>query len=292
MKKLFGLLMILSLISGCDNEENNPSLQLQEKGGILEFNSGINFDDKIILVHYFIPKGDVSKMQFQIIMHGADRNAKDYLAGWAKKARTYNLIIVAPEFSVTNFKNVEYNEGNFITSGTINLPEKTTFSLIDQIFEFMLKEFELKNEQYNIYGHSAGAQFVHRYVQFYDTPKLNKAIAANAGWYTFPDENIAYPYGIARLFNDNVALRANFYNKPLIILLGTNDIIRDSFLRTTKEADNQGSNRLERGNSFFELNENKAKSANQNFNWQREYVENVGHNHIQMSEAAADLLYQ
>jgi hypothetical protein len=59
---------------------------------------------------------------------------------------------------------------------------------------------KLDHAGYDMYGHSAGAQFVHRYLQFYDSPKVKKAVAANAGWYTFPNEAINYPYGIKSLF--------------------------------------------------------------------------------------------
>ena len=47
---------------------------------------------------------------------------------------------------------------------------------------------------YALYGHSAGGQFVHRYVAFADAPRMESAVAANSGWYTMPDDG-AFPYG-------------------------------------------------------------------------------------------------
>ena len=38
-----------------------------------------------------------------------------------------------------------------------------------------------------MFGHSAGGQFVHRFVQFKPNSRVNYAISANAGWYTVPD---------------------------------------------------------------------------------------------------------
>jgi poly(3-hydroxybutyrate) depolymerase len=290
MKNLALLLLVALSIAACQKEAPTPGPR--ERGGILQFDSGPDFQGKLIAVHYFVPAGEASTMPFQIILHGADRNARDYLAAWAQKAREYRFIAIAPEFAASDFSTAQYNEGNFISSGSINPPEKTTFALIDKIFAYVQEELGLSNEQYNLYGHSAGAQFIHRYLQFYDSPKVAKAVAANAGWYTFPDEDISYPYGIKGLFSDEAALRQNFYNQDLTLLLGTADTLRNNNLRVTAQADNQGRNRLERGNAFFERNQNQAASANQNFQWQRVYVEGVGHDHRQMSPAAADFLYQ
>lgn len=292
MIRIFCSICLLSvLLFGCDPEGDNMP-DPTEKGGTLQFDSGEEFQDKIIPVHYFIPIGDVSQMPFLIVFHGADRDGKDYLAGWAQKAREYGVIIIAPEFSTSNFNTTQYNEGNFVVSGTISAPEKTTFALIDKIFEFVKAELSLNNDRYNIYGHSAGAQFVHRYLQFYDTPKLEKAIAANAGWYTFPDETINYPYGINGLFPQPESVRANFYQKELIVFLGTADTLINNNLRVTTQANRQGRHRLERGETFYNDNLSRATAAGQNFNWKLEYAEGVGHDHTAMSPIAADILYK
>ena len=290
MRNLIIILFAALTIAACQKEAPTP--EAREKGGILQFDSGPDFQGKLIAVHYFVPTGDVSTMPFQIVLHGADRNARDYLAAWAQKAREYRFIAIAPEFAASDFSTAQYNEGGFISSGSINPPEKTTFALLDRIFDFAQEELGLSNEQYNLYGHSAGAQFIHRYLQFYDSPKVAKAVVANAGWYTFPDEDISYPYGIKGLFSDHESLRGNFYNKELTLLLGTADTLRDNNLRVTAQADNQGRNRLERGNAFFERNQNQAAAANQDFRWQRVLAEGVGHDHRLMSPAAADFLYQ
>src|SRR3546814_13949249 len=39
---------------------------------------------------------------------------------------------------------------------------------------------------YRLYGHSAGAQFVHRMVSFMPEARIEAAVAANAGCYTMP----------------------------------------------------------------------------------------------------------
>jgi poly(3-hydroxybutyrate) depolymerase len=273
-------------------KKDEPQNQPRERSGVLEFNAGENFGGKSIPVHYFIPAGDIKSMKFQIVMHGVDRNARDYLAGWAQKARNYKVIVIAPEFRSNDFNTSQYNEGNFMVNSVVQPAEKTTFSLIDKIFEQIKAEFSLEQTTYNIYGHSAGAQFVHRFMQFYESPYVDRAVAANAGWYTFPDPNVSFPYGIRNLFNNNEAHQRLYCAKKLFILLGTSDTQRDNNLRTTQQADAQGRNRLERGESFFAFNESIATALNSDFNWTKLLVEDVAHEHLKMSAAAADLLYQ
>ena len=290
-KKITLNLLALGLLLFSCSSNDKDILQPMETG-VLTFDAGPDHGNKMINVHYYVPEGVRSNMPFQVIMHGMGRNADGYLASWSQKAREYSLITIAPEFKSELFSSAEYNEGNYRTSqGTVNPPERTTFYLIDRIFEFVKEELDLDNSSYNIYGHSAGSQFVHRMVLLYESPYRHIAVAANAGWYTFPDELVHFPYGIRGLFEDNDAIRANYYEEEMVVLLGTADTLRTSNLRQTYEADQQGRNRFERGISFFEYNKDRAASSSQLFNWSLHYVEDAGHSNSLMAPPAADILY-
>ncbi|MBE0674917.1 MAG: hypothetical protein IH591_09675 [Bacteroidales bacterium] len=291
MKKMITLIMafLVVLTTSCGpGEEELP----KGMSGKLVFNAGVDFDNALIDVHYYVPPGDPAKMDFQFILHGMDRNAYDYLVPWAAKARKYGLVTIAPEFSEAYFNTDEYNEGNLISgTGAMNPPAKTTFSLIDRIFEFVLEELDLSSDTYNIYGHSAGGQFVHRFMMFYESPYVDKAVAANPGWYTYPDATINYPYGVNPYITDINSFREVYHGKELTILLGMADTLRTSSLRTTPEADAQGLNRFERGNNFFNANQQWATGSGHQFRWHVQHVPDVGHDHTLMSPAAADFLY-
>jgi hypothetical protein len=284
------IFIIICLFISCSKTENiEPE---REKGGIISYTAGAEFQNKTIPVHYFIPIGDVSTMKVQFVFHGVERNAREYIAAWTQKAREYNLILIAPEFSTALFNTGEYNEGGAIVGGKLNDPDKMTFALVDKIFDYVKNELKFNQSKYNMYGHSAGAQFVHRSLQFFDSPNLDIAVAANSGWYTYPDENISYPYGIKSLIPDAKSFRKNFYKKKLYIFIGDQDTSRSGDLRTTSQADQQGLNRLQRGNNFFTSNMNLAQSESTEFSWQLKIIAGVGHDHTKMSAATADFLYK
>lgn len=287
---IFGTTFLLLITSECRNEPGEK--QNEPEQGVLTFTSLPPVNKGAIRVHYYIPAGKTTEMPLQFIMHGAGRNADDYLQGWKAKADEYGIIIVAPELTKESFSSTEYISGMFLTpEGKISEPESTTFSLIDKIFEFVREKLQLENSNYNIYGHSAGGQFTHRFMQFYDSPYVERAVAANAGWYTFPDDAADYPYGIKGIFTNSDSLRKSFYSDDLTVLLGTADTIRDKDLRQTPEADLQGLTRLARGERFFDYNKVMAEETGHTFKWKKVYVPGSGHDHTLMSPAAADVLY-
>ena len=58
-----------------------------------------------------------------------------------------------------------------------------------------LNKFKLKSDRWGIYGHGAGAHFVHRYVLHHPADSHSLAIAANLGWYMSLTDQ-AWPFGL------------------------------------------------------------------------------------------------
>ncbi len=262
-------------------------------GGIEFYGSGPVFKNKTVPVFYYTPLGaSVEKTNIQYVMHGMGRNGYDYLCSWINSANEYNLFMLVPQFSETDFSEKEYQQGGVCdNNGIYTDADSSTFELIEQIFAFVKKESPVDAEKYNIFGHSAGAQFVHRFLLFHTTPNLGEAISANAGWYTFPDKKYKFPYGLGTVPSRLNVNSTDYYGKNLTILLGTADTLRTTNLRQTPEADLQGLTRLQRGKTFYEYGKNEAQNKNCPFNWKLEFVEGVGHKGDKMSKAAAKYLY-
>lgn len=292
MKKSYCImLLVCNVIVSCGQKEEH----LFDTGsGIVNYECGPDFNDRIVPIHYYIPEVEDSgyDMPVQIVMHGTGRNAADYLDFWKEKADKYKVAVFVPEFTKKDFPLEEYHLGNIAdANGDFSPVEKRTYILIDRIFEFIKDNSGLEADKYNIFGHSAGGQFVHRFMLFHDSPYVNKGVSANSGWYTFPDESENFPYGIRDIPDSLKPDCSKFLKKNLVILLGTADTLITRDVRTTEEANRQGRNRFMRGKTFYGYGMKMADSLKTEFNWKTDTVEGVSHEGDKMSKAAADRLY-
>ena len=247
---------------------------------------------KNIKVWYYNPSESLDKnTPIVFVMHGIKRDAKEYRDTWIQYAQEKGFLLLVPEFNDEDFYDQRYALGNMIgDGGKINDKENLTFFIIEKIFNHVKAEANLQTPKYYLYGYSAGAQFVHRFVAFFPDASLELAIAANAGFYTFLDQDIAFPYGIKNMGLGENELKALFAKK-LIILLGDKDT--DMFaknLKNTPQAKNQGRYRFERGNNYFETAKKLAEKLETPFNWEIAYVEGVGHSNKGMAKKAQEYI--
>ncbi|WP_422354499.1 hypothetical protein [Roseivirga pacifica] len=241
---------------------------------------------KSIKVWTYKPETWNDKDKIVFVMHGGGRNADDYLNAWIDLANENNLLIIAPEFEnkFSNYTTNDYQEGNLFTFfGSKNPKTEWAYTVVENIFDHIKSVNNITNEQYDIFGHSAGGQFVHRMVMLMPESRIGTAIAANSGFYSLPNENLAFPYGIENTATD----LQKSYKKRLIVLLGEldNDPSLGTF-RTTDLAMEQGAHRLERGTTFYNANKELIDKNNWEFNWTIDTVKNTGHNYKKMSESA------
>jgi hypothetical protein len=184
-----------------------------------------------------------------------------------------------------------YNLGGVVDDdGEVNDPSAWTFGFVEKLFTEVVQASGSDAETYDLFGHSAGAQFVHRFVELADHPHLGTAIAANAGWYLVPDDDQSFPYGLHGIPPDEEDLEAAFDSR-LVVLLGADDVDEEAdYLRHDEGSDAQGLNRLDRGLSFFSKARSTAEDHTFDFAWSMEVVPGVAHDHTLMSRAAAVLL--
>jgi poly(3-hydroxybutyrate) depolymerase len=237
-----------------------------------------------VFVHKPQTAGANSRIVF--IMHGVLRDGDRYRDEWRDLAEKHNLIIVVPTFGRKDFPTTgSYNLGNIVDDkGRKNPRSKWSFSAIEPLFDDIVCRVAGKQRGYALYGHSAGGQFVHRFVAFADAPRLEAAVAANSGWYTMPND-AAFPYGWG---GDAAGLvsRAQAFQRPLTILLGTEDIDRnDPNLRKNEQADRQGLTRFARGHGFLAA-ARKLAGKETPIGWQIAYAPGIGHDNGKMASFA------
>ena len=272
--------------------------------GRLEINS---LQGKPLTVHVFRPsRFNARTGRIWFVMHGTGRDATRYLQQAEPLAERYQVLALALEFS-----RKDYPSGDAYTLGVVSEARADAraaaegrwrssptmpYAEIEQTFSAVRTALQNEQPGYFIFGHSAGAQFVHRLLTFAQCPRVLGAVAANAGWYTLPttDERLPpFPYslrGTPREFHDPRPLLA----APLTILLGTKDTRtseEDPHLRASAGANAQGRNRLERGRSYYRHGLHAARHANVRLGWKLQLAEGAGHEVAEVIAPAAQRLF-
>ena len=242
-------------------------------------------------IFYHLPETVDENTEILFIIHGNSRNADDYLKVWRKLTEGENVALFAPHFTRNSF--ISFNTLQMSTSNGVIRSDKNLYlnNSIDTLFEFIKSKFNLKANSYDIYGHSAGAQFVHRYLLMSEDPKVNIAVAANAGWYTFLN-GANFPYGVKNppivLSDSNVKV---FLGTNLHILIGSNDIDVNSSVNKSDGAQKQGLNRLQRAKNFFDYTSIIVEQNDLVFNWKYQLVPGAPHSNKVMSRAAVRIFF-
>jgi pimeloyl-ACP methyl ester carboxylesterase len=142
-----------------------------------------------------------------------------------------------------------------------------------------------------MFGHSAGAQFTHRYMLLSNDKRISMAVIANAGWYTFLNGN-SFPYGIKNspidISSDHIKW---FMSNKTSLLIGNNDINLKS-VNSSKGAQRQGITRVDRANSYFESLVNISDDNNIPFRWSYKVVDEADHDYLKMTPVAAKILLE
>jgi pimeloyl-ACP methyl ester carboxylesterase len=142
-----------------------------------------------------------------------------------------------------------------------------------------------------MFGHSAGAQFTHRYMLLSNDKRISSAVIANAGWYTFLNRN-NFPYGIKNspidISSDHIKW---FMSNKTSLLIGNNDINLKS-VNSSKGAQRQGITRVDRANSYFNSLINISDNNNIPFRWSYKVVDKADHDYLKMTPVAAKILLE
>ncbi|MDA8958302.1 hypothetical protein OAZ03_01600 [Gammaproteobacteria bacterium] len=232
-----------------------------------------------------------------VVMHGRKRNAEEYRDQWKEAAKDLNLLVIVPEFSEKNFPQVwGFNYGNIKTANLEPIQENLqAFSVIEPMAEKAIQKFKLESKNWGIYGHGAGAHFVHRYVLHQPEASHTLAIAANLGWYlSMTDQQ--WPFGLTNSGIEDAQLKQAF-SKYFLLMLGKADTSTKPNSPYAKEhwdsISLQGEHRLARGRNFFKSAVEKSKEVDQFFKWGMvEVPTEKGHgNTEQMVPYAAEMFF-
>jgi pimeloyl-ACP methyl ester carboxylesterase len=274
--------------------------------GSFRFAGGTGREEKTLTIFYHRPAAFTRRSQVLIVVPGAGRNAGDYRDAWVDASEEHGVLILSPSYSEEHYPEFwSYNLAGMITDVRINqgAAPTITFNLVsdpadwifddfDRIFREVKERLALEASTYDLFGHSAGGQVIHRLALFHTDSMADRMLAANSGWYTVPTFDDQFPYGLANGASTREQVTEAFAEN-LVVFLGELDDENETRgdLVRTPEVDVQGISRIERGNYFYNKAVETAEELGAEFNWKLEVVPNVGHDSRRMSEAAAEYLY-
>lgn len=208
--------------------------------------------------YLFVPQSRRLDSPLLVSVHGISRNAWELVSELADTAERRGAIILAPVFS-------DYRYGDYQRLGRRGRGARADRAL-QRLVTQASAELRLISSKFYLYGHSGGAQFAHRYAMAHPQDVAALGLSA-AGWYTLPDTDQPYPYGI-RPTSDSYGLTLDpreFLKVPACVFVGEDDISRDgAFNRSDKLDSMQGRNRLERAVHWVESMNRAARALGYN----------------------------
>src|SRR5262249_26275091 len=167
--------------------------------------------------------------------------------------------------------------------------EQWTYGVPGRVFAALRARGVTSRASYCQFGHSSGAQFVHRSISLGFRDAVALAVTANAGTYAMPDLRVAFPYGLGGTGLDEVALR-DLLGFPLAIFAGTADTdVTSPHFPKDESAMRQGATRFDRAHAYFDAACRSSEALDVRCAWSITDVPGVGHDAGKMSAAAAPL---
>ena len=249
------------------------------------------WDKPDVEILYITPNAINEDTEVIFVIHGNNRNADDYLSARIPLVQNKNVIIAAPNFDKNNFRYfflLESAESN----GTINERSDSYINTsISLFFNYFKSRFALNANTYKMFGHSAGAQFTHRYMLLSNDQRISDTVIANAGWYTFLNGE-QYPYGIKdtpiEISDSHIRW---FMSNKTSLLIGSIDTNLNN-VNSSAGAQKQGITRVDRADNYFKSLIDISDKKEIPFRWSYKVINDVGHDYQKMTPIAASILLQ
>jgi pimeloyl-ACP methyl ester carboxylesterase len=186
-----------------------------------------------------VPKAISDRTPVVTCVHGIRRNVQEHFQAFAPLAEREGWLLVVPLFAADAFPDYQ-------RLGRPGKGGRADLRLIELI-SHLCERFDLPEQPIHLFGHSGGGQFAHRFVMAHPW-RVVRYVVSSPGWYTFPDESIEYPYGLAHAETQGLPLSPrDFLKVPGAVFVGTADFRSGRHLRRNSTVDlHQGPHRLER----------------------------------------------
>jgi len=220
----------------------NITIEKQQCSSILQEHRANETNSQIYQI--YLPDGWSKGCKILVCIHGISRKYKQQIRLLKDYASKNNVILIAPYFS--NKKHHAFQRHALGTDGL------RSDQVLNNIMADVSSRYDISTDKFDLCGFSAGAQFAHRYALRYPK-KIRRLTICAAGWYTLPDFNKQFPYGLSPNEKDESRFQISeeqfreFLTTPITVAVGEYDKRSDSSLNRRQIINaSQGYDRMER----------------------------------------------
>lgn len=249
------LLVVVCILPACAAASTPEPPIVMEQGQLLQE------EDLFGTFFVYVPDALPQKPQILLLVHGtplkaltAVENAEFYAVNWIDFAEENGFVLITPVFNQEDFSS---RLGDHAHSGYRGLfgREIGADEWLLRLVDAYQQAYGLADEQFYLYGHSAGGQFTARFMVTHPE-RVKRAVISSAATYPQPTAEVAWPFGMGELHTD-IAWDSETIKKvdvepdeqkwlaatqiPLTVIVGTNDM---SELRADLIPGQNGRNRL------------------------------------------------
>ncbi len=252
---------------------------------------------------HYVYRPEQAAQSILVVAHGMTGNeeqasdvAYKFLKRWVRYADMHRLILIVPVFDTERFGNLSGGYGGYRNLIGKYVPaDDFVNGLVDRYSAFTVSQ----SQKFYLYGHSAGGQFVSRYVAIH-ADNIIKAVISAAGRYSYPTKKASWPYGAGH-FSKRVTWADG--SKTLVsfdpsikgyaaaaevvsVVVGDKDTKKQP-----QRPAHIGSNRIDFSRSWAVAMNRQAKKYGYSANVAVHIVPNVGHNSAQLTPTAVRILF-
>jgi hypothetical protein len=195
------LLAAIIVLASCDSE---PAIELPIT---LEPGQLAKGEDEYGTFYTYVPTTLPENGEILLVIHGTplkdqteEWNAEYYATKWIDFAEEQGLVLVVPVFNQEDFSS---RLGDHALSGYRGLfgREIGADEWVLRLVNGHQQQLGSANEQFYLYGHSAGGQFTARFLVTHPET-VKKAVITAAATYPQPTTEVAWPFGMGELHTD------------------------------------------------------------------------------------------
>lgn len=214
---------------------------------------------------WILEPGTPSDARPVVLVHGLYRNVEEMVGLLQGRAEDTRRTLILPHFDKAHWPRYQ----------RAACDQRADWAMLT-LLRALRSEGRIGQGPVDLSGFSGGAQFAHRFAWLYPDAVGRLCLAA-PGWWTFPDAELPWPYGMGDRAGDGAGdaagkgavegfwLRANlprFFDREIVVRVGTDDTQRDENLRKGNAIDaQQGGNRALRAQRWVAHAAQAARAA-------------------------------